>query len=43
MRAFRSDQAEQEGTDFVSVLNASLKKYCPASDLYDWAARYNTI
>ena len=43
MRALRSDQAEQEGTDFVTVLNASQKKYFPASDLHDWTAWYNTI
>ena len=43
MRALRSDQAEQEGTDFVTVLKASQKKYFPASDLHDWTARYNTI
>ena len=43
MRALRSDQAEQEGTDFVTVLNASQKKYFPASDLHAWTARYNTI
>ena len=42
MRALRSDQAEQEGTDFVTVLNASQKKYFPASDLHDWTARCNT-
>ena len=43
MRALRSDQAEQEGTDFVTVLNAFQKKLYPASDLHDWTARYNTI
>ena len=43
MRALRSDQAEQEGTDFVTVLNAFQKKLYPASDLQDWTARYNAI
>ena len=43
MRALRSDLAEQEGTDFVTVLNAFQKKLYPASDLHDWTARYNTI
>ena len=43
MRALRSDQAEQEGTDFVTVLNACQKKYFPASGLHDWSARCNTI
>ena len=43
MRALRSDQAEQEGTDFVTVLNAFQKKLYPASDLRDWTARYNTM
>ena len=43
MRALRSDQAEQEGTDFVTILNASQKKFFPDSDIHDWTARYNTI
>ena len=43
MRALRSDQAEQDGTDFVTVLNAFQKKLYPASDMHDWTARYNTI
>ena len=43
MRALRSDQAEQEGTYFVTVLNASQNKHFPASDMHDWSARYNTI
>ena len=34
-RALRSDQAEQEGTDFVTILNASQKKFFPDSDLPD--------
>ena len=41
--ASRSDQAEQEGTDFVTIANASQTKIFPASDLHDWTARYNTI
>ncbi|CAE7593605.1 unnamed protein product, partial [Symbiodinium sp. CCMP2456] len=41
--ALRSDQAEQEGTDFVTVLNASQKKFFPEADIHDWNARYNTI
>ena len=43
MRGLRSEQAEQEGSDFVTVLNACQKKYFPAADLHDWPARYNTI
>ena len=46
MRALRSDQAEQKGTDFVTILNASQKsqkKFFPGSDIHDWTARYNTI
>ena len=36
-------EAEQEGSDFVIVLNACQKKFFPAADLHDWPARYNTI
>ena len=43
MRALRSDQAEKEGTDFVTILNSSQKKFFPDSDMHDWTARYNTI
>ena len=43
MRGLRSEQGEQEGSDFVTVLNACQKKYFPAADLHDWPARYNTI
>ncbi|CAE7029070.1 unnamed protein product [Symbiodinium sp. CCMP2592] len=43
MRALRSDQAEQEGTDFVTILNATQKKLHPDSELHDWSARYKTI
>ena len=43
MRALRSEQAEQEGTDFVTILNASQKKLFPESDIHDWSARYITI
>ena len=43
MRGLRSEQAEQDGSDFVTVLNACQKKYFPAADLHDWPARYNTI
>ncbi|CAE7240415.1 AMY1.1, partial [Symbiodinium sp. CCMP2592] len=43
MRALRSEQAEQEGTDFVTILNATQKKLFPSSELQDWSARYKTI
>ena len=43
MRGLRSEQAEQDGSDFVTVLNACQKKYFPAADLHDWPAGYNTI
>eukprot|EP00439_Symbiodinium_sp_Y106_P074366 s2100_g14.t1 len=43
MRALRSDQAEQDGTDFITVLNIFQKKLYPASDMHDWTARYNTM
>ena len=43
MRGFRSEQAEQEGSDFVTILNACQKQYFPSADLRDWAARYNAI
>ena len=43
MRALRSEQAEQEGTDFVTIFNSCQKKFYPESDLHDWNARYNTI
>ena len=36
-------EAEQEGSDFVIVLNACQKKFFPAAGLHDWPARYNTI
>ncbi|CAE7560395.1 unnamed protein product, partial [Symbiodinium necroappetens] len=42
-RALRSEQAEQEGSDFVTILNSCQKKFHPESDLHDWNARYNTI
>ena len=41
MRGLRSEQAEQEGSDFVTILNACQKKYFPSADLHDWPARYN--
>ncbi|CAE7228000.1 DDHD2 [Symbiodinium sp. CCMP2592] len=43
MRALRSEQAEQEGTDFVTILNATQKKLHPDAELHDWSARYKTI
>ena len=43
MRALRSDQSEQDGTDFVTILNATQKKLYPDSELHDWPIRYKTI
>ena len=40
MRGLRS---EQEGSDFVTILNACQKQYFPSADLHDWPARYNAI
>ena len=43
MRALRSDQAEQDDTDFIIILNIFQKKLYLPSDIHDWTARCITI